>query len=84
MLAIMRAESNCNASARGDTSLAYQKGGRTYGYSVGLLQVRILPGREHCDSYNADTNIACAYAIYKSQGYSAWSVYKSGKYKQFL
>ena len=84
MLAIMRAESGCDPNVTGDTSLTFTQNGRTYGYSVSLFQVRILPGREHCDSHDPATNIACAYHVWKSQGYKAWSVYTNGKYAKFL
>lgn len=84
MKAIMQAESSCNENATGDTSLTFIQNGRTYGYSVSLFQVRILPGREHCDSHDPATNIACAYHVWKSQGYKAWSVYTSGKYLKYL
>lgn len=84
MLAIMRAESGCDPNVTGDTSLTFTQNGRTYGYSVSLFQVRILPGREHCDSHDPATNISCAYRVWKSQGYKAWSVYTNGKYAKFL
>ena len=81
MVAIAQAESHCRADAVGDTSLTYQQNGRTYGYSVGALQVRILPGREWCE--NGDY-YECAHTIWKGQGYNAWSVYTSGKYRRYL
>ena len=84
MLAIAKAESSCRAQAKGDTKLTYQSNGRIYGYSIGFFQIRILPGREHCDSFDVTTNVKCAYAIYKSQGLRAWSVYNNGKYKTYL
>lgn len=84
MLAIMRAESGCDPNVTGDTSLTFTQNGRTYGYSVSLFQVRILPGREHCDSHDPATNIACAYHVWRGQGYKAWSVYTSGKYLKYL
>lgn len=84
MTAIAHAESNCRPEAKGDTTLTYEQNGRTYGYSLGSLQVRILPGREHCDTYDVATNVSCAYSIYKSQGYSAWSVYSNGKYMRYM
>lgn len=84
MLAIMRAESGCDPNVTGDTSLTFTQNGRTYGYSVSLFQVRVLPGREACDSHDPATNIACAYRVWKSQGYKAWSVYTNGKYAKFL
>lgn len=84
MLAIAKAESGCRADATGDKSLTYQLHGRTYGYSKSIFQVRILPGREHCDSNDVQVNVRCAYAIYQGQGYGAWSVYNTGKYMQYL
>ena len=84
MKAIMRAESGCDPNVTGDTSLTFTQNGRTYGYSVSLFQVRILPGREHCDSHDPATNIACAYHVWRGQGYKAWSVYTNGKYLKYL
>ena len=76
MLRIMEKESNCNPNSKGDNHLTYYFNNKLYGYSVGLLQIRILPGRESCNTYNIKTNIECGYKIYKSQGYKAWSVSK--------
>ena len=84
MTAIAEAESHCRVTATGDTSLTYKQNGRVYGYSVSAFQVRILPGREHCDRHDLATNVACAHAIWRSQGYKAWSVYTNGKYKEYL
>lgn len=84
MLAIMRAESGCDPNVTGDKTLTFTQNGRTYGYSVSLFQVRVLPGREACDSHDPATNISCAYRVWKSQGYKAWSVYTNGKYAKFL
>ena len=82
MVAISQAESHCNMDTVGDKNLTYQKNGRTYGYSIGALQVRILPGREHCEQL--ENYWQCAHDIWKSQGYRAWSVYKSNKYLQYM
>lgn len=89
MTAISEAESSfrgkpCDVEAQGDGHLTYQLNGRTYGYSVSVFQVRILPGREHCDVKDIAVNVKCAHAIWQGQGYTAWSVYTSGKYRQFL
>lgn len=81
MVAISKAESHCRADAVGDKTLTYKKNGRTYGYSIGALQVRILPGREWCETGDY---YACAHSIWKGQGYKAWSVYSSGAYKKYL
>ena len=84
MVAISKAESSCRYDAKGDTNLTYQKNGRTYGYSVGAFQVRILPGREHCDTFDLETNVRCAYEIWKGQNYRAWSAWSNGKYRRYL
>ena len=84
MVAISQAESNCRADAKGDTTLTYQQNNRIYGYSMSVLQVRILPGREHCDTFDVATIVKCAHAIYQGQGYNAWTVYSNGKYRQYL
>ena len=84
MVAISKAESSCRYDAKGDTNLTYQKNGRTYGYSVGVFQVRILPGREHCDTFDLTTNVACAHAIWQGQSYKAWSTWSNSKYRRYL
>lgn len=84
IVAIAAAESHCNAGARGDGNLTYSVNGRVYGYSVSVLQVRILPGREACDSYDLAVNVRCAYNIYKSQGLEAWTMYRNGSYRSFM
>jgi hypothetical protein len=84
MLAIMQAESSCRSDATGDGHIKYIQNGREYGYSVSLLQVRILPGREACDSHDPIVNIQCAHGIWKGQGYRAWSVYSNQKYLRHL
>lgn len=89
MTAISEAESTqfgipCYVNATGDKNLVYQQNGRDYGYSVSVLQVRILPGREHCDAYDIAVNVGCAYQIWKSQGYEAWTQYLNNQYKEFL
>lgn len=84
MVAISQAESSCRYDALGDTTLKYSHNGREYGYSVSAFQVRILPGREHCDTYDLRVNVECAYRIWQGQGLSAWSMYSNGKYLKFL
>lgn len=74
----------CNPKASGDGHLTYQQNGWTYGYSVSALQVRILPGREHCDSKDLSVNVKCAHAIWQGQGYEAWTMYNNGEYKKWL
>ena len=83
--AVMKAESGCNANAHGDEDLTFSENGREYGYSVGAFQVRVLPGREDCDSYDVKTNVKCAYDLYKRAGsFSDWTMYKNGAYKKYL
>jgi hypothetical protein len=87
--AIAEAESTvrgvpCYVEARGDGHLTYKRNGREYGYSVSVLQVRILEGREHCDVYNLEVNVSCAYEIWKAQGYSAWTMYNNNEYLKYL
>jgi hypothetical protein len=84
MTAVAEAESGCRVDATGDTSLTYQANGRTYGYSLSVLQVRIMEGREHCDVHDLAINVKCAHAIWKGQGYNAWTMYTNGKYKEYL
>lgn len=81
MVAISKAESHCRADAVGDKTLTYTQNGRTYGYSIGALQVRILPGRERCETGDY---YECAHNIWKSQGYRAWSVYTNKRYLDYL
>ena len=81
MVAISKAESHCRADAVGDKTLTFTKNGRTYGYSIGALQVRILPGREWCETGDY---YECAHNIWKSQGYRAWSVYTNKRYLEHL
>lgn len=83
MLAIAKGESGCRWIT-GDNHLTFQQNGRTYGYSIGFLQVRILPGREHCEDTTLKAYMDCAYAIYAGQGLSAWTVFNKGIYRQYL
>jgi len=63
--------------------------------SYGLFQVNMYGGlgparmkqfglKEEKDLFNPEVNVDAAKKILESQGLGAWSVYKSGKYKQFL
>lgn len=93
MTAIAHAESThtvngvvveCDVNATGDGGLTYQENGRTYGYSMSVLQVRILPGREGCDVHDLAINIDCAHNVWLHQGYSAWTMYTNGSYQKYL
>jgi len=84
--AVMKAETKCDINAKGDTDLVFEENGRQYGYSVGAFQVRILPGREECDTYDLETNVRCSYNIYIAAGreFTDWSMFLNGKYREFL
>ena len=84
--AVMKAESKCDAEAKGDLDLVYEEEGRQYGYSMGAFQVRILPGREDCDTFDLKKNVECAYNIYNEAGreFTDWSMFNNGKYRDFL
>ncbi len=85
-LAVAKAESDCDVDARGDDDLMFVDNGREYGYSIGAFQVRILPGREDCDTYNIEKNVSCAYMIYSEAGnsFKPWSMWNNGEYKKYL
>ena len=78
MLAIMYAESNCRPNL--DNSGLNKNGSVDYG----LFQINSVHGYSKEDLMDPEFNIKVAYKIYKSQGLKAWSVYKSGKYLQYL
>jgi hypothetical protein len=76
MIRICKCESSGNPSIVGDGHLTYFVNDTRYGYSVGLLQIRFLPGREHYgDLTNPSTNISAGYDIFTRQGYKAWTCY---------
>ena len=63
--------------------------------SYGLFQVNMYGGlgparmkqfglKEEKELFDPETNVRAAKGILGSQGLGAWSVYKSGKYKEFL
>lgn len=85
-LAIAKAESKCDVNAKGDTDLVFVEMGREYGYSVGAFQVRILPGREDCDTFDLKKNVECAYKLYKDAGddFTDWTMYLNGNYKNYM
>ncbi|MBR3204481.1 hypothetical protein IKF81_02240 [Candidatus Saccharibacteria bacterium] len=84
--AVMKAESKCDVNTKGDTDLVFEENGREYGYSVGAFQVRILPGREECDTYDLEKNVSCAYNIYIKAGrkFTDWSMFLNAKYREYL
>ena len=79
-LAIAKAESGWNPAAVNDKN-------RNGSIDRGLFQINsVHQGNPWYPSNPFDPlqSAKAAYAIYKSQGLSAWSVYNSGAYKQFL
>jgi len=86
MYGICKAESGGKADVVGDTTLTYVQNGVTYGMSCGMLQVRVLPGRNiTCeDMHNPEKNVAKAFEIWKSQSYKAWSMYTNGRYLDYI
>lgn len=84
--AIAKAESKCDTKAKGDTNLVFQENNREYGYSVGAFQIRIIPGREDCDTFDLETNIKCAYNLYKDAGekWTDWTMFLNGNYKNYM
>lgn len=86
-MAVMEGESSCVADRVGDD---YPING-LHRASCGLFQVRTLDGRPDCEQLkDPATNVEWAYRIYKASKdrgndpFYPWSVYNSGKYKQFL
>lgn len=84
--AVMKAETKCDMNAKGDTEYIFEENGREYGYSVGAFQVRILPGREDCDTFDLETNVRCAYDIYvkADREFTDWTMFVNGKYHEYL
>lgn len=70
MLRIMRAESGCNPSNHN-----YADAHRTCTGSYGLMQIGCVHGYSIAHLESPSNNIAAAYQIYKSQGYTAWTTF---------
>ena len=88
MAAIAMAESSGNPKAHNPNA-------STGDNSYGLFQINMLGGmgperrkqfgiESNEQLFNPATNARAAKQVYDSQGFGAWSVYKSGKYKEFL
>lgn len=82
VVAIAKAESNCNTNAIGDN---YPING-VYAPSCGFMQIRTLAGRPSCEELqDPATNILWAYKVSGSgTSFKPWSVYQSGKYLKHL
>ncbi len=79
--AVAMAESGGETEAIGDKDL-------TAGGSLGLWQINLRWHPVYYNNpealYDPQTNANAAYKIYESQGWPAWSTYKSGSYKRYL
>jgi hypothetical protein len=80
-ISIARAESGMN-------ELAFNAYNTNNTLDIGIFQVNSVHfNKEGCslkDLVDAKKNIDCAYEIYKDSGWNAWSVYKSGAFKDKL
>jgi hypothetical protein len=79
---VARCESNLNPAALGDTSLpstlAWKAIGKPWGPSVGVFQIRLLPGRpERSWLESAENNIRYAKQLHDAQGWGPWSCKKA-------
>lgn len=75
--AVCMAESGGNHLAYGDGSTAYP--------SIGLMQIRMLPGRPSKEQLeDPEFNMQYAYNMWKNQGFRPWSAYKSNSYTKYL
>lgn len=85
--AVARAESGLREDAIGDYTLDYRgKDGNVYGMSLGVFQIRYLPGRPAVkDLLDAKFNIEYAYKMSKGGTvWTAWSAYNNNSYKAFM
>ncbi len=75
MAAICQAESGGNASAVNPS-----------GCGVGLGQVNVFAHTQYsaADMMDPSANADASYAIYQSQGLTAWEAYTNGAYRQYL
>jgi hypothetical protein len=84
-IAIAKAESGINCESIGDEKLAYRQNNRVYGISYGAFQIRHLPGRPSPKNLlDCEFNFQYAKQIKDKSGWTPWSAYTNGKYKQYL
>jgi hypothetical protein len=86
-VAVALAESQGDATVRGDTTLQTGK----WGPSVGLWQIRSLNAqkgtggqRDELANLNPATNAQHAHEIWAAQGWGPWSTYTTGRYLLYL
>lgn len=75
--AIALAESSGRTHARGGPN-------SNGSYDYGLWQINSVHGADKRNWSDPSTNAAMAYAVYRSQGWRAWTVYKTGAYAVYL
>ena len=84
MYSIGRAESQGHAcNPKGHNLSAEENHGVCVG-SYGALQVGCVHYRESEDRDDLATNVAVAHRVWLKQGYTAWTMYNNGVYRQFL
>lgn len=81
-IAVMMAESMCNANAVNDNP-------NTGDYSVGLFQINLIGNLakdrpSEAKLKDARFNVEYAYKMYQSSGWKPWSAFKNGSYKKYL
>lgn len=75
---VFMCESHYDPKIIGDTKIAFWKNGHLYGRSIGIAQIRMLPGRtDNPEVYekelmNPERNIIEAKKIFDKQGWGAW------------
>jgi len=88
MAAISVAESGLNTNAHNTNSAT---GDNSYGLwqinmigALGPERQKLFGIRSNNELFDPLTNAKAAYAIYKQQGFNAWSVYKNNSYSKYL
>jgi len=82
MMAIARAENrNCDPL---EHNLTNTENHRVCIGSYGVLQVGCVHFRSDENRNDTATVVKVAYRVWQSQGYTAWTNYRNGAYKEFL
>lgn len=88
MLAIAKAEnSTCDPLKHNLTSSETHYNGKGEVICVGsygVLQVGCLHYREGENPDDLATNVSVAHRVWAGSGYTAWTMYKNGRYQKFL
>lgn len=78
-MAVMQAESGCNAYNENATDRHPTCLG-----SRGLFQIGCDSTDDYAGMFNASENVAHAYSMYSTRGWSPWGAYTSGAYRRYL